>query len=61
MEDDIKQIKNLLTQFIEKYEIKTLKINTNITFSSRFNDDNPKEWKVEYKSTVNNIDINLTK
>lgn len=61
MEKEIELIKTMLTEFIEKYQIKTLKINTKIGYHSRLNTDNPEKWITEYYSTVNKIDINLTK
>lgn len=61
MEKEIESIKTRLTEFIEKYQIKTLKINTKIGYHSRLNTDNPEKWITEHYSTVNKIDINLTK
>ncbi len=61
MEKEIKLIKTMLTEFIEKYQIKTLKINTKIGYHSKLNTDNPEKWITEYYSTVNKIDVNLTK
>lgn len=61
MEKEIELIKTMLTEFIEKYQIKTLKINTKISYHSKLNTDNPEKWITEYYSTVNKIDINLTK
>ena len=58
---DIEKIKKLIESFIEKYQIKTLKINTSIEYHSKLNTENPKKWVTEYYSTVNRIDINLTK
>jgi len=61
MEKEIEKIKETLKNFIEKYQLKTLKINTKIEYHSRLNTENPQKWKTEYYSTVNKIDINLTK
>ena len=61
MEKDIKRIKDTIQQFIEKYNIKTLKIRTDISYSSKLNTTNPEKWVTEDYSTVNTIDINLTK
>lgn len=61
MEREIEKIKETLTNFIEKYQLKTLKINTKIEYHSRLNTENPQKWKTEYYSKVNKIDINLTK
>lgn len=61
MEKDIEKIKRMLTEFIEKYQLKTLKINTKIKYGSKLNTENPQKWITEYYSTVNKIDINLTK
>ncbi len=61
MEKEIELIKTMLTEFIEKYQIKTLKINTKIGYHSKLNTDNPEKWITEYYSTVNKIDVNLTK
>lgn len=61
MEKDIDKLKKAIEQFIEKYTIKTLKINTDINCRSKINDDNPQKWVIEYKSKVEKIDINLTK
>lgn len=61
MEKELENIKNILTEFIEKYQLKTLKINTKIEYHSKLNSENPKKWVTEYYSTVNKIDINLTK
>lgn len=41
MENEIEKIKKILTDFIEKYQLKTLKINTNISYHSRLNTENP--------------------
>ncbi len=61
MEKELEKIKETLTKFIEEYQLKTLKINTKIEYHSRLNTENPKKWKAEYYSTVNKVDINLTK
>lgn len=61
MEKELEEIKKQLTQFIEKYQLKTLKINTKIEYHSKLNTQDPQKWKTEYYSTVNKIDINLTK
>lgn len=61
MEKELEEIKNKLTEFIEKYKLKTLKINTKIEYHSRLNTKNSEKWITEYYSTVNKIDINLTK
>lgn len=37
MEKELENIKKTLTQFIEKYQLKTLKINTKIEYHSRLN------------------------
>lgn len=57
MEKDIDKIKNMITQFIEKYEIKTFKVKADITYTSKFEED----WNIKHISKVNEIDINLTK
>lgn len=57
MEKDIEKLKNMITQFIEKYGIKTFKVKTEITCTSKFTAD----WKIEHISKVNEIDVNLTK
>lgn len=61
MEKELEEIKNRLKGFIEKYQLKTLKINTKIEYHSRLNTENPNKWITENYSTVNKIDINLTK
>lgn len=61
MEKEIEKIKETLTNFIKKYQLKTLKINTKIEYHSKMNNENPDKWKKEYYSKVNKIDINLTK
>lgn len=61
MEKELENIKKTLTQFIEKYQLKTLKINTKIEYYSRLNTKDDSKWEVENYSTVNKIDINLTK
>lgn len=61
MENELENIKEILTDFIEKYKLKSLKINTDISYHSRLNTENPKKWITENYSTVNKIDINLTK
>lgn len=61
MEKELENIKEILKQFIEKYQLKTLKINTKIKYHSRLNIENLDKWKKEYYSKVNKIDINLTK
>lgn len=61
MEKDLEFIKTILTDFIEKYQLKTLKINTKIEHHSKLNTENSEKWTTEYYSIVNKIDINLTK
>lgn len=61
MEQDIEKLKQDIKEFIEKYKLKTLKINTVIEYHSKFNTDDPKRWIVEYYSKVDKIDVNLTK
>lgn len=61
MEKELEKIKKTLTEFIEKYQLKTLKINTKIEYHSRFNTQDDQKWKIENYSTVDKIDINLTK
>lgn len=61
MEKEIDKIKDILEKFIKKYNIKTLKINTKIDYHSSLNADNLNKWIVEHNSTVQKIDINLTK
>lgn len=61
MEKELENIKELLTNFIKKYQLKTLKINTNISYHSRLNTENSKKWITENYSTIDKIDINLTK
>lgn len=61
MEKDLEEIKKILTVFIERYQLKTLKINTKISYHSRLNTENTQKWITEYYSEVNKIDINLTK
>ena len=61
MEKELEKIKNELTNFIQKYQLKTLKINTKIEYHSRLNTVDPNKWITENYSTVNKIDINLTK
>lgn len=61
MENELEGIKNILKNFVEKYQLKTLKINTKIEYHTRLNTENPKKWITENYSTVNKIDINLTK
>lgn len=61
MEKELENIKNNLTNFIEKYKLKTLKINTKIGYHSKFDEKNSEKWILEYYSTVEKIDINLTK
>lgn len=61
MEKELENIKKTLTQFIEKYQLKTLKINTKIEYHSRLNTKDDSKWEVENYSTINKIDINLTK
>lgn len=61
MEKELENIKEILTDFIKKYQLKALKINTDISYHSRLNTENPSRWINENYSTVNKIDINLTK
>ena len=61
MENELEEIKNNLKNFIMKYQLKSLKINTKIEYHSRLNTDNSQKWIVENYSTVEKIDINLTK
>ncbi len=61
MEKELENIKELLTNFIGRYQLKTLKISTIIGYHSKLNTDNEKKWITENYSTVEKIDINLTK
>ena len=61
MEKEIEKIKEEIEEFVERYQLKTLKINTKISYHSKLNTENPKKWTTEYYSTVEKIDINLTK
>lgn len=61
MEKELENIKEILTEFIERYQLKTLKINTKIEYHSKINNENPNKWIVENYSKVKKIDINLTK
>lgn len=61
MEKDIEKLKRIITQFIEKYKIKTLKINTKIDYHSKFNIENSEQWILECYSKVDDVDVNLTK
>ena len=61
MEKDIEKIKNMITQFIEKYQVKTFKLNTDITYRSKLNTENKEKWITQNYSIVNKIDINITK
>lgn len=61
MEKEIDKLKKDIESFIRKYKLKTLKINTKIEYHSKLNTENPEKWITEYYSTVEKIDINLTK
>ena len=61
MEKDIENLKIEIKKFIEKYKIKTFKVNTKVGYHSRLNTENPEKWITEYYSKVEKIDINLTK
>lgn len=61
MEKEIEKLKEEITKFIEKYQLKTLKINTKIEYHSKVNTENSQKWITEYYSTVDKVDINLTK
>lgn len=59
MEEDIKEIKQMLKDFITTYKLKSLKIKADIEYHSKLNTKNPKQWTTEYYSIVNNIDLEL--
>lgn len=61
MEKDLEKLKDEITRIVEKYQLKTFKINTKISCHSRLNTENEKKWTTEYYSTIEKIDINLTK
>lgn len=59
MEEDIKEIKKILKDFITTYTLKSLKIKADIEYHTKLNTEDPRRWKTEYYSTVSNIDLEL--
>lgn len=59
MENEIKEIKKIIEDFIVKHTLKKLIIKADINYRSKINDSNPQKWVVEYYSTVNDIDIEI--
>ena len=61
MEEEIKELKNIIKDFIIKHTLKNFKVKADIDYHSRLNDSNPKKWVTEYYSTVSNIDVEIKK
>lgn len=59
MEEEIKELKKNIENFIIKHTLKNFKAKADIDYHSKLNDSNPKSWVTEYYSTVSNIDIEI--
>lgn len=59
MEEEIKELKKTIEEFIIKHTLKNFKVKADIDYHSKLNDSNPKKWVTEYYSTVSNIDVEI--
>ena len=59
MEDEIKEIKKIIKEFIVNHTLKSFKIKADIDYHSKLNSANPQKWVTEYYSTVSNIDVEI--
>lgn len=59
MEEEIKELKKIIKEFIIKHTLKGFKLKADIDYHSKLNASNPKRWVVEYYSTVSNIDVEI--
>ena len=59
MEEEIKELKKIIENFIIKHTLKNFKVKADIDYHSKLNDSNPKKWIIEYYSTVSNIDVEI--
>lgn len=59
MEEEIKELKNIIKEFIIKHTLKSFKVKADIDYHSKLNASNPQRWAVEYYSTVSNVDVEI--
>lgn len=59
MEEEIKDLKKIIKEFIIKHTLKTFKVKADIDYHSKLNTTNPEKWVTEYYSTVSNIDVEI--
>lgn len=59
MEEEIKELKKIIKEFIIKHTLKSFKVKADIDYHSKLNANNPQKWVVEYYSTVSNIDVEI--
>lgn len=59
MEEEIKELKKIIKEFIIKHTLKNFKAKADIDYHSKLNTTNPQKWITEYYSTVSNIDIEI--
>ena len=59
MEEEIKDLKKIIKEFIIKHTLKNFKVKADIDYHSKLNTTNPEKWVTEYYSTVSNIDVEI--
>lgn len=59
MEEEIKELKKIIKEFIIKHTLKSFKVKADIDYHSKLNASNPQKWVVEYYSTVSNVDVEI--
>ena len=59
MEEEIKELKKIIKEFIIKHTLKTFKVKADIDYHSKLNTQNKEKWVTEYYSTVSNIDVEI--
>ena len=59
MEEEIKELKNIIKEFIIKHTLKSFKVKADIDYHSKLNASNPQRWVVEYYSIVSNVDVEI--
>ena len=59
MEEEIKEIKKIIKEFIIKHTLKSFKVKADIDYHSKLNTQNKEKWITEYYSTVSNIDVEI--
>ena len=60
MEEEIKELKKIIKEFIIKHTLKNFKVKADIDYHSKLNTTNPEKWVTEYYSTVSNIYVEIT-